>query len=339
MKYGTFLMLGLCWTVLVGADQAQPWTQVYKKRVTEKEGQKNELIFKEEKTIPFTQLLFSWNAHRPDEGYFEFFIRVRDQATKKWQDWHKMLSWGAHLQRSFFSRVKGSRFDYARFEMDESRRGDAFQIKVVSYEASLSQIKLLAITASDFSTFSSEAYVQRGKGLSSFRVQGVPKKSQLLVDHPRAHALCSPTSMSMVVESFIQEYVDPLKFAERAYDPGLNAFGNWPFTTAHAFEHCQGAMHFYVTRLNSFEELYMLLRETNMPLAVSVRGTLNGGKKPYNNGHLMVVVGWDASTKKVICFDPAFDDLQQVEVAYDIHDFVHTWECSRRLVYKPEVAV
>lgn len=321
----------------VAAEQVdQPWTKVYKKIITSDQTVNQEMILFEEKTIPFNQLLFSWNAERPEQGYYEFFIRVRDHKTRLWQEWHKIIEWGAHVQKSFFSRVKGSCFDYARFEMDATSRGDVFQVKVIAHDAQLSGVKMLAVTASDFYAFTPEPYSERGKGLPSYWIKGVPKKSQLLVDHPRCNALCSPTSMSMVVESLTQDHVDPLRFAEHVYDSGLNVFGNWPFNTAHAFEHCQGKVIFYVARLNSFADLYMLLRK-NIPLAVSVRGALKDGKKPYNNGHLMVVVGWDAQNKKVLCYDPAFDDLEQVAVAYDIHDFVRAWECSRRLVYKPEV--
>lgn len=342
MKYLSFLISIFLITGYVYADDS-PWTKVYKHLPTPAQTvHKQELTF-EQRTIPFTQLIFSWNAHRPQEGYYDFFLRVRDHKTKKWQDWHKIVSWGANIQKSFFSRVNGSRFDYARFEMDGTHRGDAYQLKVVAYDANLADVKALVVTAADFFAFMPELYSQRGKTkdgkiLSSFMLHGVPKKSQMVVEHPRAHALCSPTSMSMMVESLTQEHTDTLTFANNVYDHGLQVFGNWPFNTAHAFEHCEGKVLFYVARLNSFADLYQLLRN-NIPIAVSVRGTLKDGKKPYNNGHLMLVIGWDAENKKVLCYDPAFDDVDQVAVAYDIHDFVRTWECSRRLIYKPEVLV
>jgi hypothetical protein len=48
----------------------------------------------------------------------------------------------------------------------------------------------------------------------------------------------------------------------------------------------------------------------------------------------LVVVGYDADKKQVICFDPAFDTLDQVEVAYDIAEFLPAWERSNRLIYQ-----
>ncbi len=334
MKYRAFIIISL---LIIGnaAATQESWSTTYKKIIKSSDVHRDYLLF-EQKTVPFTQLIMCWNAQRPETGYYEFFIRARDQKTKKWLDWHKMIEWGAHVQKSFFSRSKGSCFNYARFEMDETQRGDMFQVKVVAHDASLRDVKALMVTATDLTTFVTEPYNQRAKDLPSFYIRGVPKKSQLMVDHPRNGAICSPTSMSMVTGALLQEDVDSLDFAEHVYDSGLNIFGNWAFNMAHAFEQCEQNVWFYVARLTSFKELYTLLHN-NIPIALSVRGTLRNGKKPYNNGHFLVVVGWDAEHRKVICYDPAFDNLDQVEVAYDINDFIQAWENSRRLVYKPEV--
>ena len=157
-----------------------------------------------------------------------------------------------------------------------------------------------------------------------------------MVDHPRNNGLCSPTSMSMVVETLTQRKVEPLLFSKYVYDEGLDVFGNWSFNMAHAFERSHKQALFYTTRLGSFAELHSLLKK-DIPVAVSVRGAITGARKEYRNGHLLVVVGFDADTKKVICHDPAFDTHDQVNQKYDLHDFIVAWERSRRLTYKPEV--
>ena len=85
-------------------------------------------------------------------------------------------------------------------------------------------------------------------------------------------------------------------------------------------------------RLNSFAQLHASLQRKT-PVIVSVRGWLGGAPKVYENGHLMVVVGWDAHKRQVICHDPAAKKVSQVVHAYAIRDFLAAWERSRRLSY------
>jgi hypothetical protein len=66
---------------------------------------------------------------------------------------------------------------------------------------------------------------------------------------------------------------------------------------------------------------------------VSVRGELVGAAKPYNDGHLLLVVGYDAKQKKIICHDPAFEDVSQVAASYDVDGFLKAWARSRNLAY------
>ena len=321
----------------------QPWARTYKHVFSNQQmknnRKKDELIINETNTLPFTQLIFSWNAFRPSRGRLNFYVRVRDQKLKTWGQWHKMIEWGSDIQKSYFSRGRHAVFTYARLEMNNNQKGDAYQIKALTKgKASLGAVKGLMITASDFKRFQIEPYKDRGKGLTSHFVKNVPKKSQIMIDHPRCDALCSPTSMSMVVEALGGKKVKPLEFANYVYDEGLDVFGNWGFNMAHAFEHIDTDTLFYTTRLSSFQDLHDLLKQ-DIPVAVSVRGKIKGAKKEYKNGHLLVVVGFDAKNKKVICYDPAFDTVAEVEKTYDMHDFIVAWERSRRLTYKPEVAV
>lgn len=329
--------------LIVPIAAQQPWARTYKhifsKQQMRANRKKEVLLINQINTLPFTQLIFSWNALRPSRGGFHFYVRVRDQGLKTWGQWHKMIEWGADVQKSHFSRGPHASFNYARLEMNSSQKGNAFQVKVSRQgKASFGAVKGLIVTASDFKRFQTEPYRDRGKGLASYAVADVPKKSQIMIDHPRSDALCSPTSMSMVVESLTGNIVKPLKFAHYVYDEGLDVFGNWGFNMAHAFEHVHQDTIFYTTRLSSFKDLYTLLKQ-GVPVAVSVRGKIRGAKKEYRNGHLLVVVGFDAKNKKVICYDPAFDTVEEVEKTYDMHDFIVAWERSRRLTYKPEVLV
>lgn len=336
-----FKILFIVLFLVGGLSACNAWACTYKHVFSEDEmfqnRKKNSLIIKEEGVNPFTQLIFSWNAYRPSNGQFHFYVRVRDAKTKSWDQWHKMVEWGSDKQKSHFSRGKHSVYTYARLEMHDGRKGDAFQVKAeCKGKVNLGALKGIVVAASDFTQFEPEPYKKRGKGLASYVIESIYPKSQMMIDHPRANMLCSPTSLSMVVESLTGKSIEPLCFAEKVYDEGLGVFGNWGFNMAHAFEHVDENVLFYTTRLSSFRDLYEILKQ-DMPVAVSVRGDIKGARKEYNNGHLLVVVGYDAKYGKVLCYDPAFDSHEEVPQAYNVHDFIVAWERSRRLTYKSEV--
>jgi hypothetical protein len=154
----------------------------------------------------------------------------------------------------------------------------------------------------------------------------------MMLNHHKKEVLCSPTSCSMLVSYLMKKRIDPVLFADNAYDAGLNAYGSWPFNVAHAFEVCKGKYLFHVERLSSFSSLYHYLRK-KIPVVVSVRGKIIGAPKEYNDGHLLLVVGWDQYHKKVICHDPAIAHSKETRVAYDARSFIRAWELSRRLAY------
>jgi len=336
-RYAPFLVVMAGSMACVAGDAQTPWSRVYKKIYTEQECEQHRseksMVFEAE-TMPFTQLVVCFNADRPNNGGFEFFLRAHTQgkAPEEWQPWCKIASWTDSAQRSFGNKGKDASFVHVRLEMAYGLFGDRFEVRVQpTGNASLSAVKGLFVCASNSSQFKPEKPWMAVRNLGSVRVEGVTKKSQKLIDHPRIGALCSPTTISMILEFLTGDSIDPLETARGVYDEGLDIFGNWPFNMAYAFEKAQGRYFFYVRRLSSFAQLHALL--SHMPVGVSVRGAIKGARKPYPNGHLLVVVGYDAHQKQVICFDPAFDTLDKVEVAYDIAEFLPAWERSNRLTY------
>lgn len=339
MKQLIFIVLFVPVSLLpeAGLLQDYGWSQVYMHRYSEHEMQKNsdkkELIITQLTTLPFNQLIFSWNAQRPQEGYFTFSCQVRDAQTNQWYDYLTMINWGDKLQKSHFSRAQNCAFYYARLEIENNRKADGFRIKVQATDQhDLGLVKALFASVSDMSLFAPEPWAQQGKNLETLILKNIPQTSQFLIDHPKADVMCSPTSVSMVVGSLKRTKLDPLLFADAVYDQGLNAFGNWAFNTAHAYELCNGQVLFYPARLGSFTDLYQLL-EQKIPVVVSVHGPLKDAPRPYQKGHLLVVVGYDAHNKKVLCHDPAFETDTAVAMAYDLHEFVRAWERSKRMVY------
>lgn len=335
MKWSIFFIF-LFINLFAQAQQIPEWTWQLKKNFSPKERLKHKvnssLSFNKTDLPQFSQLIFSWNAARPTKGYFTFWGQVRDARTKKWYEWHKMMEWGAHVQRSFFSKnVDGTIYNHVRLDMPTESKADAVRIMVEPHDgADLSLFYALYVSISDLTAFSAEV-IKKPYSAQSVRIWGVPVQSQMVLDHPKKDTLCSPTSCSMLIGYFTKKY-DSLLCADQVFDTGLSAYGSWPFNTAYAFEACSHSVFFYVTRLKSFAALHSLLKK-KIPVIVSVRGPLANAPLPYQHGHLLVVVGWDKGTQKVICHDPAHPSNAEVVTSYPLADFLTAWERSRRLSY------
>ena len=337
MKKQTYLVL--FFVFFITPIKTNEWTWLYRKMFSQAEIDAHKfrqaLLFTKKNTPQFTQLIFSWNAFRPENGFFRFQARVRDAKTKKWHKWHKMMEWGNAVQCSFIDKTLfGTQYHYVRLEVPKGTFADAISVKVEGCEgADCSLLRGLYVNLSNFLNFKPESV--GALNLSSLHIRKVPEYSQMVLDHPKKEALCSPTACTMVVNYLTRKKVCPVDFAQSAHDKGLDAFGSWPFNMAHAFERCNGSHGFRVQRLSSFSALHKYLQKI-LPVVVSVRGTIEGAPKDYNDGHLLVVVGWDAQNKKVICHDPAFDTNNKTCISYNINSFLKAWECSRRLAYVAE---
>ena len=315
------------------------WTWLFTKKFSPPEmagnKQQTSIIFSKKNVPLFGQLIFSWNAYRPHQGHFSFFTQIYNPKTNQWSEWHKMADWGNNCQQSYLSKQTTTQFCHVRLEIPEHSLANSLRIKIISSGgADLSLVQAIAVNISNFAKFKNIPSSPQFN-MPSLIINGIPQQSQMILDHPRAEHMCSPTSCSMLVSYLNKSPIDPLSFAQNVYDKGLDSFGSWPFNTAHAFEQCKGTMLFHVARLNSFADLYAKLQQS-IPVVVSVRGQLNGAPREYKNGHLLLVIGWDHYSKKVICHDPAFDKNDKVFTLYDFDSFCLAWSRSRNLAFLAE---
>ena len=319
------------------------WSQVFHKKIAQDEAKRaseqHVFYFSRHDISPFTQLLVSWNALRPQRGHFTFYTQVRNARTKKWGAWHRMFDWGSTVQRSHESRSDGfSKYFHVRLELDPLHQADAFRIKVEALDgADLQLLKCIGVTAVHMREFVPERDLRTFKALCSVYIPGVDKVSQRSLVHKDNHRMCSPVSCSVLSSFLSKREINPLAFAGLSYDSGLNSYGSWPFNMAHSFEYTKGKVWFFHTRLSSFKELHRQLCR-GIPVVVSVRGMLENAPQPYPHGHLLTVIGYDARLQRVICHDSAKEGHANVEQSYDLKGFLHAWEASRRLTYWAEWA-
>jgi len=324
-----------------GQEIKNPWSGLYYKTFAQDESEthkdKLQIFFAKDDLPLFNQLIFSWNAERPDKGYFSFWVQVHDAKNNQWSTWHRMSDWGAGVQRSYLSKSDGIAYNnFVSLTMSSNLLGDAFRVKAVVHDgASLALLKACAVSLSHESNFKSEVFDAQLASLPSIYIRNVPTISQFALVHPRNNAICSPTSCTMLTSFLSGKTVNPIHFAQNSFDAGLGVHGSWPFNMAHAYEICDGLYWFFTTRLNSFVGLHQRLKQ-GFPVVVSVRGPLEGAAAPYQSGHLLTVVGWDAKKQEVIVHDPAFKTDRETVHRYPLNSFLQAWEKSRRLTYLVE---
>jgi len=337
MKVIRYAIVVYCLMAGVLKGQSSRWSWFYAKTVAgdtaHVANNVQQYIFSRADVSPFSQLIFSWNAHRPARGYFSFWVQTRNARTKVWGKWHRMMDWGAGVQKSYMSDGDGhTKYVHVRLEHEKNTKSDAFRVKICAHHgANTAGVQALSVALSDYDQFEPEQ-VRALKHLPSIYVPGVPKISQMMLDHPEYKRLCSPTSCWMLTHYLSEHAVSPEVFADNVFDEGLEVFGSWPFNIAHSFEHGGGANWFFTKRLHNFAELHRQLCR-GLPVVVSVRGMIHGAPKAYENGHLLLVVGWDNKRKTVICHDPALSDQKKVLRRYPVESFIRAWERSYRLVY------
>lgn len=323
---------------LIPVINGQQWSWLYTKKFSKSETRtnqkKNHLLLAKEDTPLFSQMIFSWNSNKPVQGYFTFYAQVRDAKTREWHIWHKMIDWGNNMQKSYLHKGPVTQYCHVRLEVPKNLPADGIRIKIIPNDhADLSAIQSLSVTIANFNNFNQ--YHQQYYNHPSVCITNIPQRSQMVLEHPRAEHMCSPTSLSMLISYLKKYHVNPLEFALGVYDEGLDSFGSWPFNIAHAYESCHGKLAFYLTRLNAFDELYTKLKQS-IPVVVSVRGSLDGAPREFKNGHLLLVIGWDKNKQHIVCHDPAFEQDHLVHTSYDINSFCKAWARSYNLAYIAE---
>lgn len=272
------------------------------------------MIFEQTDTAPFNELILSWNGIRPVRGPWTFWVALQKG------EWLKTAEWGPSSQRSFQNAASWGRIDLD--VVSSNQLCTSFRVKVEGEELD----KLHSITAALSNT---ETHAASPSGLSPVLLEGVPRQSQMVLNHPRHKDLCSPTALSTALNYLAgTRWIDPALLAPLVHDNAFDIYGNWVLNTAESFN--QTGIPCHAARLPHFGALHEELMQ-NRPVVASVKGTLPGAPKPYPAGHLLCVVGYEAG--RVYCIDSAFANSEETFVSYDLQSFLAVWGARRNLAY------
>lgn len=265
----------------------------------------------------FDELVPSWNSSTGGGGSVS--VEVRAQLAGGWSKWYSFGRWRAAEGRSSQNGQKDVQGQVMTDTLRLSAKASAYQYRVTLRGAGTS-VRLLAFNTSDRSKRTA-ALGQAGDKRAWGKINDVPQRSQMIYPDG-GEVWCSPTSVSMILASYGVNVTVP-QAAHGMYDKAYEGTGNWPFNTAYAGE--QG-MRAFVTRLPNLvaAEKYTA---AGFPLAVSLgwkKGELPGAPLSWSEGHLMVLVGFDAQGNPVLN-DPAAPNNDTVRRTYPRATFEKLW--------------
>lgn len=272
-----------------------------------KKFQGNPLFWEETDLEPFDELIISWCAKRPQTGAYTIFISVLE---RKWSAWQPYMHWEKDHQHSY------------ALDTIEVQGAIGFRVRVEAPQDI--EMSLYAAMARDH-----KLVLDEGK----FPAYALPLQgfSQLCLNDPQQHRMCSPSSVAAVLR-YLGCKCAPLALANKVFDHRFAIYGNWVLNAAEAAAKLYGQYDVFVVRLTSFVQVVESL-ERKCPVIVSVKGPLPGSALSYEEGHLLVIRGYDPLEKKVLCVDPAFPRDDLTLVGYDLADFLTAWGRRKGLAY------
>jgi hypothetical protein len=297
----------------------------------------------------FTRLVASWNADTPAAGRITVQVQVTTAAGDA-SDWYTLGIWATDDRGVRRTSVNGQADALGRVATDTLyARADPFvsySLRVALERGSADDPSPVVRSAgAEVADYVYSATQPASVASSSEPVElRVPPLSQEI--HARQYAQwggggeawCSPTSTEMVVEFWgagpsandlawvDSSYVDPsVDYAARStYDTAYRGTGNWPFNAAYA---ARFGLDTFVTQLRSLAEVEQFVR-AGIPVVTSIAsrpGELDGFLfSGGTNGHLVVVVGFDAGGNPIVN-DPASVSDATVRHVYDRGQFERVW--------------
>jgi len=304
-------------------------SKVFHYQLSINEKKETEILWEQITDNPFNELIISWNAERPQKGYYAIYVSILDT---RWSPWLPYAHWGSEEQQSFDTKTSDHKVSLFQdtLELLDGTSSMGFRVKVKAVNgAHLLGFEAIHAAASDLS------YLQKliiKPPIKSVSLK-VPSLSQIPLPHKRAQHICSATSTTAALRFLLQNpAIDPVKFADKVWDKGFDIFGNWSFNVAQAYTVLGKDWQCWVARLTSFQDIMNSLSK-KIPFVVSVKSPLPGSAKPYAEGHLVLVTGYDANHHRVMCMDPAFPTDSETQIFYAFEDFIPAWKRRNYIAY------
>jgi hypothetical protein len=247
--------------------------------------------------FPFTELIPSYNPHCPPDTGIRYDVRARDARSANWSPWFYLGSWG----RSYGKEERIST-DPAFGNVDVEtlllrQPADAYQVRLSFYAFGLDEKvnpELRRLTVSYSGVVEDPA--RRDELIAHVTMPPdfardipVPFRAQGNAAKPLRPEICSPTSVSMVMQYLGLDRTTE-ENALGIYDSENDMFGNWGRAVAWAGENGFDA---WLTRFRNWNQVKQTLAQ-GQPIIASIRfkkGECPSFVFPQSAGHLIVIRG------------------------------------------------
>ncbi|MGE0713419.1 MAG: peptidase C39 family protein [Planctomycetota bacterium] len=270
----------------------------------------------------FDRLLSSLNPDGPWPSGAGATLEVRVRVQGAWSAWLPLGVYGrgAGLPRSVTAPTSvGAKVDTDL--LVAARAADACELRLgLSASATAPRLRRLALDL--WTRRAAAPEPPRTPHPAWGRVLDVPRRSQRSAPRAIAGRVCSPTSLGMAL-AFHGVRCTTEQVAAAVFDAGADAYGNWSFNVAYAAERGLEATARHLEGFAALEDEVAAGR----PVVLSHRypaGALTGGPVEATEGHLIVVVGFDAQGD-VVVNDPAATP-ETVRRTYRRAELWRTWQ-------------
>jgi hypothetical protein len=279
----------------------------------------------------FTEAIASWNANTPPGTWVE--TQMRAQLGGRWTKWYNLGIWAADVDtiQRHSVRLQGDGDGYVGVDTlvltNKKAQASAFQVKLRLFSADGVAVPLVRNLSVAYSTGApKKPALSAGNPANWGTLLAVPECSQMVYPDG-GNVWCSPTSTSMVLGfwGFLPGDCEPRVRAAVAgvYDWIYDGHGNWPFNTAYA---AANGLEAYVARFTSLTQAEAWVA-AGVPVIASIawnKNELSGAPVSSSNGHLVVIVGFDATGNPIVN-DPAAATNDDVQRTYLRSEFEAVW--------------
>jgi peptidase C39-like protein len=288
----------------------------------------------------YKEAIASWNAATPAGSWVE--VQFRAQYGTRWSKWYVLGIWASDTltiaRHSVNAQGDSDGFVAVDTFVSSAKKAttNKFQLKLRLFSANGSAIPSIRNASVAYSTGAPKtASVSVGNPTLWNKLLNVPECSQMVYPDG-GEVWCSPTSTSMVL-AYLDGYTGACEPRVRAAVDGVfdwvyDGHGNWPFNTAYA---ATFGYEGYVARFASLARAEEYVA-AGVPVVMSIawgKGDLTGSDIASTNGHLFVLVGFDASGNPIVN-DPASPADATVQRTYLRSELEPLWlQASGGTVY------
>jgi hypothetical protein len=274
-----------------------------------------------ESEFAFTELLPSWNVEVPENAGVRWDVRVRDAKSGEWSPWLYIGYWGrvTHDRRTI-------EFEGGEVEIDVLRLkspADAFEIRStgMSFELGAPVLPRVHKVQAVYSRPLEENAVVSASSPPAPVDLHVPFRPQGIEDKCISGSICSPTSVSMVMQwAGIDRPTQENALA--IWDDDYSLFGNWNRAVQYA---ATLGLESHLERFTTMDQVRARLAE-GQPIIASInfeKGTFPSNVMNSTDGHLIVIRGF-TEQGDLIVNDPASKDRGN-GVIYHADELAQAW--------------